>query len=68
MESNGLAKALLQWINTFPLPKPVTSLEQLQDGLVLWQLLQQIEPSFFTDELKNREADDVEKKWENCKY
>jgi protein HOOK3 len=69
MESSdiGLDRALLQWVNTFPLPKSVTSFEQLHDGLILWQLLQHIEPGFFNDDLKNKEADSVKKKWENRK-
>jgi len=71
MEVSPLGQALLRWIDTFSTATsvtPLTSLVQMQDGTVLWEVLQRIGPDFFTTGLPHTDAKDVEMRWQNCKF
>jgi len=67
MEVSPLGLALLRWISTFSSTTSVTSLVQLQDGIVLWEVLQKIGADFFITGLPHTDAKDVEMRWQNCK-
>ncbi|KAL8714038.1 MAG: hypothetical protein Q9225_006667 [Loekoesia sp. 1 TL-2023] len=43
--------ALLEWINTFKLPEDVKSLSELSDGHILWDILRDVDPTYFTSSL-----------------
>ncbi|KAI9823317.1 MAG: hypothetical protein M1832_002541 [Thelocarpon impressellum] len=63
--------ALLEWVNDFPLPGKVTSARQLNDGLVLWEILLAIDPTYFGGrKLPSPEIKDPEhwlQQWQNIK-
>ncbi|KAF2274166.1 uncharacterized protein EI97DRAFT_381842 [Westerdykella ornata] len=54
-----LLKALLEWVNTFDLPGRITSWTQLEDGQILWQLLSDIDASYFNDSLPNSDISET---------
>ncbi|KAL9016698.1 MAG: hypothetical protein Q9185_005977 [Variospora sp. 1 TL-2023] len=62
--------ALLEWINTFTITEEVTSLSELTDGHVLWEILRDVDPTYFTSSLP--EARGTSTKWihryENLKF
>ncbi|KAL8755884.1 MAG: hypothetical protein Q9184_004669 [Pyrenodesmia sp. 2 TL-2023] len=43
--------ALLEWINTFTLAEEVKSLSDLFDGHILWDILRDVDPTYFTSNL-----------------
>ncbi|KAL8925932.1 MAG: hypothetical protein Q9208_003245 [Pyrenodesmia sp. 3 TL-2023] len=43
--------ALLEWINTFTLAEEVKSLSDLSDGHILWDILRDVDPTYFTSSL-----------------
>ncbi|KAL8940158.1 MAG: hypothetical protein Q9216_002976 [Gyalolechia sp. 2 TL-2023] len=43
--------AFLEWINTFDLAEDVRSLTDLSDGHILWDILRDIDPTYFTSSL-----------------
>ena len=43
--------ALLEWINTFNLPEDIKSLNELSDGHVFWDILRDVDPTYFTSSL-----------------
>ncbi|RII24233.1 hypothetical protein CUC08_Gglean011238 [Alternaria sp. MG1] len=69
-----LLKALLDWVNTFDLPHRITSLTQLEDGQILWQILADIDADYFNESLPNfeenhrRQSDHWIPRWQNLKY
>ncbi|KAG9195690.1 hypothetical protein G6011_00811 [Alternaria panax] len=69
-----LLKALLDWVNTFDLPHRITSLSQLEDGQILWQILADIDADYFNESLPNfeenhrRQSDNWIPRWQNLKY
>ncbi|KAF1961375.1 hypothetical protein CC80DRAFT_402281 [Byssothecium circinans] len=72
-----LLKALLDWVNTFDLPGRVTAWNQLEDGQILWQILNDVDPNYFNDSLPNLEegadrrrsiTDSWIPKWQNLKH
>ncbi|RYO31730.1 hypothetical protein AA0111_g4747 [Alternaria arborescens] len=69
-----LLKALLDWVNTFDLPHRITSLTQLEDGQILWQILADIDADYFNESLPNfeenhrRQSDNWIPRWQNLKY
>jgi len=66
-KATSLGEALLRWINTVSSTTTITSLVDLNDGIVLWQVLQTIAPNHFTTCLPHIDAVDVEMRWQNCK-
>jgi protein HOOK3 len=64
-----IAKVLLEWINSFSLGKTIRSTEELTDGIILWEILQDIDPQYFLDELPERSPPDHwVTKWQNLKH
>ncbi|KAI9844517.1 MAG: hypothetical protein M1838_002165 [Thelocarpon superellum] len=69
----GAELALLEWINDFPFPLPskVIATKQLSDGLVLWEMLRSVDPTYFgRRKLPSPEIRDPDywlPKWQNVK-
>ncbi|KAL8778751.1 MAG: hypothetical protein Q9213_007264 [Squamulea squamosa] len=43
--------ALLEWVNSFTLSEDVKSLSELADGYILWDILRDVDPTYFTNSL-----------------
>ncbi|RAO70641.1 uncharacterized protein BHQ10_006653 [Talaromyces amestolkiae] len=66
---HSVAKVLLEWINSFSLGKTIRDTEELSDGIILWEILQDIDPQYFLDELPERNpSDHWVTKWQNLKH
>lgn len=64
-----VAKVLLEWINSFSLGKTIRATDELTDGTILWEILQDIDPQYFLDELPERnQSDHWVPKWQNLKH
>lgn len=66
-----LSKALLKWVNSFDLSRKISKWSDLQDGQVLWKILGEIEPDYFTGELPepySSASDNWIPRWQNLKY
>jgi len=64
-----LESALLQWVNSFTLPKPVKSWKEFRDGTVFWKILGQTEPDCFGGVLPESSAPALDNwvlRWQNC--
>ncbi|KAI1923009.1 hypothetical protein LOZ52_001163 [Ophidiomyces ophidiicola] len=60
---------LLEWINSFSLGIVIRCSEDLSDGSILWEILQDIDPSYFLGALpENAPADHWVPKWQNLKH
>lgn len=64
-------------MNTFNLPGRVTAWNQLEDGQILWQILADVDPDYFSESLPNLDegtdrrrsiADSWIPKWQNLKH
>lgn len=61
-------------VNTFDLPYRITSLNQLEDGQILWQILADIDADYFNESLPNfeenhrRQSDNWIPRWQNLKH
>jgi len=55
-----LGHALLLWISSFPAAKSVTSFEELQTGLIVWEVLRDFAPKAFTPSLPSQITDSIE--------
>ncbi|KAF2092928.1 hypothetical protein NA57DRAFT_23428, partial [Rhizodiscina lignyota] len=69
--SSALASALFQWINTFALPSRVESWRDLEDGQILWLVLQNIDPGYFQGSLPGtdrKSTDNWIPRWQNLKH
>ncbi|KAE8350748.1 hypothetical protein BDV28DRAFT_32003 [Aspergillus coremiiformis] len=49
-----VTQALLEWINSFALGKTIRTTDELTDGAIIWEILQDIDPQYFLDELPQR--------------
>ncbi|KAI4119682.1 MAG: hypothetical protein LQ345_000480 [Seirophora villosa] len=62
--------ALLEWINTFTIAEEIKSLSELTDGHILWDILRDVDPTYFTSSLP--EPRGTSTKWipryENLKF
>lgn len=64
-----VTKVLLEWINSFSLGKTLRATDELTDGIILWEVLQDIDPQFFLDEIPERNpSDSWVAKWQNLKH
>lgn len=64
-----VTRVLLEWINSFSLGKILRVPEELNDGIILWEILQDIDPQYFLGELPERNpAGNWVAKWQNLKY
>lgn len=66
----GTEVALLEWVNTFALPEDVKSLNELTDGHVLWDILRDVDPTYFTSSLPETRANSTRwvPRYENLKH
>ncbi|KAF2993178.1 hypothetical protein E8E13_001095 [Curvularia kusanoi] len=70
-----LLRALLDWVNTFDLPSRVNTWNQLEDGQVLWQILNDIDNEHFYESLPifeegndRRQSNNWIPRWQNLKH
>ncbi|PYI04261.1 microtubule binding protein HOOK3 [Aspergillus sclerotiicarbonarius CBS 121057] len=64
-----VTQALLEWINSFALGKTIRTTEELSDGTIIWEILQDIDPQYFLDEIPQRApSDHWLSKWQNLKH
>ena len=64
-----VSKVLLEWINSFSLGKTLRAIDELTDGIILWEVLQDIDPQYFLDEIPERNpSDHWVAKWQNLKH
>ncbi|KAJ9295360.1 hypothetical protein DTO271G3_6183 [Paecilomyces variotii] len=64
-----VSKVLLEWINSFSLGKTIRSIDELTDGTILWEILQDIDHQYFLGELPERnQSDHWVPKWQNLKH
>ena len=47
----GIEVALLEWVNTFALTEDVKTLNELADAHILWDILRDVDPTYFTSSL-----------------
>ncbi|KAL8712841.1 MAG: hypothetical protein Q9220_003049 [cf. Caloplaca sp. 1 TL-2023] len=63
--------ALLEWVNTFALTEDVENLSALSDGHIIWDILRDIDPTYFTASLPQSRSN-ASRKWipryENLKF
>ncbi|KAJ5169082.1 uncharacterized protein N7482_004676 [Penicillium canariense] len=68
-QEHTVTKVLLEWINSFSLGKTLRVPDELTDGIILWEILQDIDPQYFLDEIPERNpADHWVAKWQNLKH
>ncbi|MCJ1352646.1 MAG: hypothetical protein MMC33_002630 [Icmadophila ericetorum] len=63
--------ALLEWVNSFPFPEDVASWGELSDGYKIWEILQDIDSSYFDGELPEGPSNSSGKwllRWQNLKH
>ena len=64
-----VTKVLLEWVNSFSLGKTLRSVDELSDGIILWEVLQDIDPQYFLDEIPERNpSEHWVSKWQNLKH
>ena len=65
-----VTKVLLEWVNSFSLGKTLRATDELSDGTILWEVLQDIDPQYFLDEIPERNPSDDNwvAKWQNLKH
>ncbi|OAX81707.1 hypothetical protein ACJ72_03951 [Emergomyces africanus] len=69
MLSDLISSTLLEWINSFSLGATIRSIDQLSDGSILWDTLQDIDPQYFLGELPERSpSDHWVPRWQNLKH
>ncbi|OJD20542.1 hypothetical protein ACJ73_08122 [Blastomyces percursus] len=69
MLSDLISSTLLEWINSFSLGRTIRSIDQLSDGSILWDTLQDIDPQYFLGELPERSpSDHWVPRWQNLKH
>ncbi|KMU80093.1 hypothetical protein CISG_08435 [Coccidioides immitis RMSCC 3703] len=69
MASELETSTLLEWINSFSLGTVIRSSNDLSDGSILWEILQDIDPQYFLGNLpENAPADHWVPKWQNLKH
>ena len=70
-EGTELSACLLQWVKSFDSAGQAHSLAALNDGLILWNILRQVDPAYFTGDLPEPGATastDWTRKWQNLKH
>lgn len=62
--------ALLEWINTFALAEEVKSLGDLTEGHILWDILRDVDPTYFTSSLPEGRGNATKwnSRYENLKF
>lgn len=66
----GTEVALLEWVKTFTLTEDVKSLGELTDGHILWDILRDVDPTYFTSSLPEGRAKTTKwiPRYENLKH
>lgn len=70
-EETSLSACLLQWVKSFDSAGQAGKLADLNDGLILWNILRQIDPDYFTGDLPEPDvtsSTDWTRKWQNLKH
>lgn len=70
-EVDSLAECLLQWVQSFDGKGHISSLKDLDDGVTLWAVVQDIDADYFVEELPEPEVNtssDWTRKWQNLKH
>ncbi|KKY28837.1 putative m protein repeat protein [Phaeomoniella chlamydospora] len=66
---NAVSSALFEWVASFHLRRGVRSAEDLNDGILIWDILRDIDPNFFTGNLPETDPTDLwVPRWQNLKY
>lgn len=66
---HNVTKVLLEWINSFSLGKTLRTADELTDGVIIWEILQDIDPQYFLDEIPERNPENHwVAKWQNLKH
>ncbi|KAI4103243.1 MAG: hypothetical protein LQ339_004346 [Xanthoria mediterranea] len=62
--------ALLEWVNSFTLDEDVKSLSELADGYILWDILRDVDPTYFTSSLPESRSNSTKwiSRYENLKH
>ncbi|KAL8853362.1 MAG: hypothetical protein Q9221_001838 [Calogaya cf. arnoldii] len=62
--------ALLEWVNSFTLSEDVKSLSELADGYILWDILRDVDPTYFTSNLPETRGNSTKwiSRYENLKH
>ncbi|KAK2801092.1 hypothetical protein FQN50_007901 [Emmonsiellopsis sp. PD_5] len=69
MLSDLASSTLLEWINSFSLGTTIRSIDQLNDGSIIWETLQDIDPQYFFGDLPERSpSDHWVPRWQNLKH
>lgn len=65
-----LQAALLEWVNSFTITEDVKSLSELTDGYILWDILRDVDPIYFTSSLPEGQSNTTKwiPRYENLKY
>ncbi|KAL8801172.1 MAG: hypothetical protein Q9200_007024, partial [Gallowayella weberi] len=65
-----LQAALLEWVNSFTITEDVISLSELTDGYILWDILRDVDPIYFTSSLPEGRSNTTKwiPRYENLKY
>lgn len=68
--SLSVGAALLEWINSFSLGTTIRSADELSDGTILWEIVQDIDPQYFLGELPETSSADTTwvQKYQNLKH
>ncbi|KAK2795420.1 hypothetical protein FQN52_005186 [Onygenales sp. PD_12] len=69
MLTDLVSSTLLEWINSFSLGTTIRSIDQLNDGSIIWETLQDIDPQYFFGDLPERSpSDHWVPRWQNLKH
>ncbi|KAL8696914.1 MAG: hypothetical protein Q9224_002558 [Gallowayella concinna] len=65
-----LQPALLEWVNSFTITEDVKTLNELTDGYILWDILRDVDPIYFTSSLPEGRSNTTKwiPRYENLKY
>ena len=70
-DSQQLGESLLAWVRSFDSGNKVSQLSSLNDGRVLWAILQDVDPDYFAGSLPEPEIEESSewtRKWQNLKH
>ena len=66
---HAATKVLLEWVNSFSMGKIIRAPDELSDGIIVWEILQDVDPQYFLDELPERSpGSNWVGRWQNLKH